>query len=185
MSGFFANNICISHLVSVLLHLYYANRNINHKPMLPPSFVDSPDMVKKINSYFDFLDGEFHYEDKPCKTNNDEPAPQRKVYDREPEPATLAGFALHLKFNSVQAFEDYVDIGELCETLRWGRLRIEAFYEKKLHAQSSTGAIFALKKMGWNDKPEPRPTEQIPKTIQVEVLNSGPAPAGNEKDVEL
>ncbi|MDP9080906.1 MAG: DNA-packaging protein [Bacteroidota bacterium] len=153
--------------------------------MSPPYFADSPHLVKCINSYFDYLDGEFHYEDKPGKVSADQPVPQRKVYDREPEPATLAGLALHLGFNSVQAFEDYVETGELSETLKWGRLRIEAYYEKKLHAQSSTGAIFVLKKMGWTDKYEPKPTVATPTVMDIVVHNSGPLPAGNEKDVVL
>lgn len=150
-----------------------------------PHFASAADLVKSINGYFEYLDGEFHYEDKPGKTNHDDPVSQRKVYDREPEPATIAGFALYLGFNSIQALEDYAENGELSETLKWGRLRIEAHYERKLHAQSSTGAIFALKKMGWTDKPETKPAAQLPKTMQVEVLNSGPPPAGSEKEVVL
>jgi len=154
--------------------------------MTHPNFTNAPHLVARIDAYFFSIEGEYHFEDKPGgKVTEDQPAPQHKVWDREPEPATFSALALHLGFNSLQAFDDYTGNGHLADTLKWGRLRIEASYEKKLHNQSATGAIFALKRMGWNDR-EDKPAGILPfKTIQVEILESGPPPAGSEKEVLL
>src|SRR5437879_3824237 len=110
--------------------------------MYPSSFTDKGDLTTRINTYFNFIEGEYHLETKPGKETKDQPAPAQKVWDRDPEPATFAGLALSLGFNSIRAFEDYIENGDFAEVLKWAHLRIEASYEKKLHAQSATGAIF-------------------------------------------
>jgi hypothetical protein len=154
--------------------------------MILSCFINKDALLAHINAYFSFIEGEYHLESKPGKIT-DEPAPTHKVWDRDPEPATFSGLALFLGFNSIRAFEDYIETGELSDVLKWGRLRIEASYERKLHAQSATGAIFALKYMGWNERTEAKQTggEQLPKTIKVEILESGPKPAESERDVIL
>jgi hypothetical protein len=64
-------------------------------------------------------------------------------------------------------------------------LRIETIYEKKLHQQAPTGAMFALKNMGWNEKAETvKPADKM-KNIKVKIVSSGPQPASNEKEVIL
>ena len=78
-----------------------------------------------------------------------------------------------------------METGRFAEVLKWGHLRIEASYEKKLHAQSATGAIFALKNMGWNERSDNKPAEEVPKTVKVEIHESGPKPAESEKEVIL
>jgi len=108
------------------------------------------------------------------------------VWDREPEPATFAGLTLYLGFNSRQEFDDYEQNGAYAHLLKRAKLRIEASYERKLHNQSSTGAIFALKSMGWNERTDTISTaELLPKTIQIEIIETGPAPAATEKEVVL
>jgi hypothetical protein len=149
--------------------------------MPKPVFINADDLAARIDSYFTFIEGEYHLENKPGKDTD----VTIKVCDREPEPATFAGLTLYIGFNSRQAFDDYEQNGPFAETLKYGRLRIEASYEKKLHAQSSAGAIFALKSMGWNERAEVKTGEQLPKTMQVEIIESGPKTAGNEKDVVL
>ncbi|MDB5115948.1 MAG: hypothetical protein JWQ79_1440 [Mucilaginibacter sp.] len=62
---------------------------------------------------------------------------------------------------------------------------MEAAYEKKLHYQSSTGAIFALKSLGWNEKAENEKSASLAKTIKVKIIESGPQPASSEKEVIL
>jgi hypothetical protein len=71
------------------------------------------------------------------------------------EPATVTGLALHIGFESRQSIYDYEEDGEFSYIIKNARLRVECEYEKRLTtAQSPTGAIFALKNMGWKDKTE-------------------------------
>jgi len=142
-------------------------------------------LTSRINDYFIFIEGEYHLENKSGKESKDQPTPTQKIWDREPQPATFTDLALYLGFTSLQAFDTYTASGKYSETLKWGRLRIEASYERKLHAQSATGAIFALKNMGWNERTESKPQTEAPKTVTVTVLETGPRPAGSEKEVVL
>lgn len=150
--------------------------------MYQPCFTTAGDLSGRIDAYFQYTEGAYHLENKPVNGTK-EPAAQ-KVWDREPEPATFSGLALFLGFNSRQAFDEYLETGEFADALKPGRLRIEAIYERKLHQQSSSGAIFALKNMGWSERTE-KPAAEIPKTIPVEIMQSGPAPAESEKSVVL
>ncbi|SHM51292.1 terminase small subunit [Mucilaginibacter sp. OK098] len=153
--------------------------------MFPPCFTDQHNLALRIDAYFNFIEGEYHLETKPGKETKEQPAPTQKVWDRDPEPATLAGLALSLGFNSLMAFDDYMENGEFAEVLKWAHLRIEASYEKKLHAQSAAGAIFALKNMGWNERKEIKPAEEQSHVLAVQVFESGPTPAESEKEVIL
>jgi hypothetical protein len=107
-----------------------------------------------------------------------------KKTKKEIAPPTMSGLAYHLGFESVQAFESCEAKGKYASPLKRARLRVEAEYEKKLHFQSSTGAIFALKSMGWDARSKnntsDEPTDSI---LKVEVINVGPNLAGSERDV--
>lgn len=67
---------------------------------------------------------------------------------------TITGLALHLGFSSRKAFYDYENKPEFSDTIKKARLRIEKEYEKQLYNDKCTGAIFALKNLGWKDKVE-------------------------------
>ena len=67
---------------------------------------------------------------------------------------TISGLAYHLGFASRKAFYDYEDKPEFSNTIKKARLRIEIEYEKQLYNDKCTGAIFALKNLGWKDKVE-------------------------------
>jgi hypothetical protein len=151
-----------------------------------PYLVSESSLTNRINDYFTFIEGEYHLENKTGNESKDQPAPTKKIWDRDPEPATFAGFAVHLGFSSLQALDAYIEAGKYNETLKFGHLRVEASYERKLHAQSATGAIFALKNRGWNERSEVKQqTAEFPKTLPVEVLVTGPIPAQSEKEVVL
>ncbi len=147
---------------------------------------DNYTLINLIKSYFDYIEGEYHLEKKPPKKTTDPPdSIDQKVWDREAEPATLAGLAFFLGFNSREEFDHYEKNGKHALLVKRARLRVEASYEKKLHYQSSTGAIFALKSIGWNEKTEAiKPADKV-KNIKVKIIESGPLPASNEKDVTL
>ena len=67
---------------------------------------------------------------------------------------TISGLAYHLGFESRQSFYDYEERPDYSYTIKRARLRIEMTYEQALHGNSCTGAIFALKNLGWKDKSE-------------------------------
>ncbi|NOW97238.1 terminase small subunit [Mucilaginibacter sp. SG564] len=140
-------------------------------------------LAHRIDKYFKYIDGTFHMEQKT--TSGKDPAlTTQKVWDREPETATIAGMALFLGFSSKQEFEAYEVSGKHADVLKRGRLRLEAAYESRLY-QTPTGVIFALKTLGWNDKPEIQKPSKTGKTLQVEIRNTGLIPAGSEKEVML
>ncbi|MBL4676652.1 MAG: hypothetical protein JKY70_10690 [Mucilaginibacter sp.] len=139
---------------------------------------------KRIAKYFEHIKGEYHFEDVPDKKDASITIKQ-KVYDREPDPPTLTGLALFLGFTSLQAFEVYEQTGFYAAQLQMGRLMIEAEYEKRLHYQSATGAIFALKTLGWKEQHEQTVGADKLKSINITITTTGPKIAVTEKEVEL
>ncbi len=153
-----------------------------------PAFINATQLYLRVADYFRFITGEYHLEDIPIKTpvKGAPETQEQKVWDRPPEPPTLSGLAHFLGFESRPAFEAYENGERYGWLLKRARLQIEAEYEKKLHYQSSTGAIFALKSFGWNEKEDkPGSEEEIIRTLRIEILESGPAPAGSEREVQL
>ncbi len=149
-------------------------------------FASADELDKLITQYFNWTAGEYHLEQpkaKQSKAKTD--TAEQKVWDREPEPATITGLALYLGFSSRQAFEDYEAKGKFANHLKRARLRIMADYEKKLHVTSSAGAIFALKSMGWNERADNKPSEGTITLLKVEVIQSGPQLASSEQEVAL
>lgn len=65
---------------------------------------------------------------------------------------TIAGLCYELGFESRQSFYDYEKRKGFSYIVKRARLYIESEYEAKLHQSNCTGAIFALKQMGWADK---------------------------------
>lgn len=101
------------------------------------------------------------------------------------EPITLTGFALYLGFTSLEQFEDYEKRGGYAIDIKRARLRIEQAYEKRLHQPSPTGAIFVLKSFGWTEKPEDKKPPKFPRTLRIDVNETGPKLASNEKEVDI
>ena len=64
---------------------------------------------------------------------------------------TITGLALHLGFNSRRTFYNYGSNPYYKKIIDRARLRIEESYEQRLHGGKPTGAIFALKNLGWRD----------------------------------
>jgi hypothetical protein len=154
--------------------------------MPPMSFVTSDQLARLIEGYFDFIQGESHLDNQTMPEDKTKVTTAKKVWDREPEPATVAGLMLFLGFNERIEFNDYCTNGAFADVLNRGRLRVEASYEKKLHTQSSAGAIFALKSLGWNEKMDNKEDDQDAyKTLKIELLETGPKLAEDEKSVIL
>lgn len=81
---------------------------------------------------------------------------------------TVTGLCLHLGFESRQSFYDYADRDGFSYIVKKARLMIENQYEKGLQKKFPTGAIFALKNMGWKDRQEIEGFGNIKQTIIVE-----------------
>ncbi|WP_158824723.1 terminase small subunit [Mucilaginibacter lacusdianchii] len=153
-------------------------------------YTSAEDLALRIEEYFKWIEGEYHLEQVEVKQSSKSTAPEKteiKVWDCEPQPPTLTGLALYLGFASRQAFEKYENTGRYASHLKRARLRIESEYEKKLHYQSSTGAIFALKSLGWTDKSETKSGEILPADwiLKIEIIENGPHLAGAEQEVKL
>ena len=134
-----------------------------------------------IDQYFTYIKGKYRTTKAPPKKPGDKPTRQ-KVWDREPEPATITGLVLFLGFSSRQSFDDYEQRGKFAQLLRRGRLRIEAEYEKKLHDHYTSGPIFALKSLGWNDGKN-ADTAPVSRSLNIKIIETGPQPANSEKEV--
>jgi len=144
---------------------------------------DSALVVEKlIGLYFEHIAGEFHFEEVPDKRDE---TTRKKVWDRDAEPPTFTGLALYLGFDSRDAFTEYEHKGEFASTIKRGRLRIEVEYEKRLHQQSPSGAIFALKNMGWNERENSPLNNEPSEPLQVNIIEVGLNTASSETDVAI
>lgn len=64
---------------------------------------------------------------------------------------TITGLCINLGFASRQSFYDYEKNTDFSYIIKRARLFIENEYESLLKSGQCTGAIFALKNMGWKD----------------------------------
>lgn len=68
---------------------------------------------------------------------------------------TITGLAYFLGFASRQSMYDYEKKDDrFSYTIKRARLWMEMQYEQMLQGKAPTGAIFALKNLGWKDKSE-------------------------------
>ena len=72
----------------------------------------------------------------------------------EGRPFTLSGLLYHMGIRSRQTLSDYEEIDGFSGPVKKLRQFVEMHYEDRLHGNSPTGAIFALKNMGWKDRQE-------------------------------
>jgi hypothetical protein len=127
---------------------------IGNKGGRPPIFKSPKELAKKVDKYFVFIKGESHIEKKKVLNQDSKKFQiiEVTVWDREPEPATITGLVLYLGFNSRSSLDDYEEMEEYSYIIKRARTRVAFEYEKRLSGdQRPTGAIFALKNMGWMD----------------------------------
>ena len=67
---------------------------------------------------------------------------------------TISGLVLFLGFSDRKSFYEYENKPEFSHTIKNARERIANEYEKQLWNDKCTGAIFALKNLGWKDSAE-------------------------------
>lgn len=98
----------------------------------PPMFKNVGEITIKINEYFlSLLDEE------------------QKEYIERP---TITGLALYLGFCSRNSFYDYIKKKDFKYIVKRASQVVAMSYEEMLLTKLSTGAIFALKNMGWEDR---------------------------------
>ena len=108
-----------------------------------PPLYDAPEkLFQRINEYFESC--------LPEEVEDDEGNKSIKYS----QPITITGLCLYCGFESRQSFYDYEKKEEFTYIIKRARLVIENGYEIGLHYKTPTGAIFALKNMGWIDKLE-------------------------------
>jgi hypothetical protein len=108
----------------------------------PPIYTTPEELQEKIDDYF-----KNGVESKPIvvgkgdgKTVIDIPVP------------TITGLCLYCGFESRQSFYDYEKREQFSYIIKKARLFVEKHYEELLQVGNTTGAIFALKNMGWIDR---------------------------------
>ena len=106
----------------------------------PPKYKDAESLQVAIDNYFNNLPEK----DKILGSG---------VKVSVPVP-TISGLCYELGYASRQSFYDLEKVDEFSYTIKRARLFIEKEYEEQLQVGNTTGAIFALKNMGWKDKTE-------------------------------
>lgn len=86
--------------------------------------------------------------------------------EQQDKPVTLTGALLHMGVGSRQTLGDYEKREGFSGPVKRLKLAVEASYEERLSGRNPTGAIFALKNMGWSDRQEienvtSRPHEEL------------------------
>ena len=97
---------------------------------------------------------------------------------------TITGLAMYLGFDSRQSLYDYEKRPEFSYIIKAARLAVENSYEKSLRSVSVTGAIFALKNMGWRDKVETGLTDKEGNDVRPQIIFQ-PAPNCNAINDDL
>lgn len=108
----------------------------------PPKYKNKEELQDKITEYFE----------KGMRKKKVVVGPVTNRSMVEIPVPTITGLALFLGFESRQSFYDYEKNEEFTYTIKKARTFIEREYEELLSTGNVTGAIFALKNMGWNDK---------------------------------
>jgi hypothetical protein len=127
----------------------------------PLNFKTPKELEKKINAYFKSL------------------KPKRVGRDLIPTYPTVCGLALYLGFAQRKSLLDYKERKVFCNIIKKAVTFIEEHYEQRLNTQGCTGAIFALKNMGWADKIE------TDITTKGESINNGSQDLSKLTDKEL
>jgi len=110
----------------------------------PPAYKTAEELTEKIDEYFN----------EGVKTRSFLLGHGATIRIETIPVPTISGLALFLGFSSRQSFYDYEKNTEFSYTIRKARLFIETEYEEQLQVGNTTGAIFALKNLGWHDKSE-------------------------------
>jgi len=85
------------------------------------------------------------------------------------EPVTWTGLALFMGFSSRQSIDEYAKYDGFSDCVKKAKTFVEWHYEMRLCGDKPTGAIFALKNMGWRDKPAEDDDTDAPQPTTVNI----------------
>ncbi len=120
----------------------------------PRKYETAEELLQAVQEYFAYLEGDYHEEEIKVGKGKDQKTIKEKVWDRNPEDATITGLALFLGFDSRSTLYEYGKKEEFSHIIKRAASLVEKSYEHRLAGNSPTGARFALKNMGWKDKSE-------------------------------
>lgn len=86
------------------------------------------------------------------------------------EPVTWTGLALYMGFSSRQSIDEYAKYDGFSDSVKKAKTFVEWHYEMRLCGDKPTGAIFALKNMGWKDKAPEERADVAP--VRVEIVRA-------------
>ena len=132
----------------------------------PPIYNSPVEFEKRIIEYFEYVKGEYVWRTEEKQVGDKYEVRDWEECVRSPETLTITGLCLFMGFESRQSFYLYEEKQEFCYIVKRARMIIENRYEEALSHNSPTGAIFALKNMGWQDK------SMIDHTTKDESLNT-------------
>lgn len=120
----------------------------------PRIYKNPRQLAKEVNSYFEYIKGEYKTEKKRVWDEDQQKRVTKDVTTciRPSEPATITGLVLYLGFAHRQSLDDYEKQSEYSDIIRRARTRVANAYEQKLHEGKAQGSMFALKNInGWRD----------------------------------
>lgn len=137
--------------------------SVGNKGGQSPMYSDPEKLDQKIQEYFTWCKGEYIIKEGQRFTKSKLPdgtvneITETYEYEhcvRDPETPSVTGLAYFLGFESRQSMYDYQKKADFAYIIKRGIIQIEKRYESGLWNDRPTGAIFALKNMGWTDRTE-------------------------------
>lgn len=91
---------------------------------------------------------------------------------KKKEPLTISGALLWMGIYDQHTLARYAERDGFAPSVKRLQVVVREGYERRMHTTQPTGAIFALKNMGWSDRVEAAVTnpDGTPLTIKVEVV---------------
>lgn len=129
----------------------YAVGNNGGRPVI---YSDPEELRKNCEAYFEYIKGEQVI--KTIKHKNEETGIDEEIKEthwiRHPEPPMITALSLFIGFNSKSTLHEYAKKEEFSNVIKRAITKVEMGYETRLSDDKPTGAIFALKNMGWSDR---------------------------------
>ena len=124
-----------------------------------PFFNNPEELETKVEEYFIWVKGEYEERSGDRTITKKDGTIINETYTywftiRERETPSVTGLAMFLGFESRQSMYDYEKKAEFSYSIKKALLKVENTYEGGLWQEKPTGAIFALKNMGWVDSKE-------------------------------
>ncbi len=124
--------------------------NLGGRPPIYESTQESFDKVEELcKSFFEYIKGEYHTEEQEYEKGKFKDV---TITDRNPQPPTVTGLALHLGFESKDTLYSYAKKDGFSYSIKKALTLIEQYHEIQVaYGDKCTGNIFVLKNFNWKD----------------------------------